>query len=110
MLNKYDQLTAPVDELSFTTVETEQTATRPVLANGQRWQQLKDLDAEEEAYFNSEDNDDDELLSPTPAKPIANGASPLKPIVDYPEDDEEDIELPEGDPPATNGDYSSEQS
>jgi protein phosphatase 4 regulatory subunit 3 len=109
MLNKYEQLTAPVDELSFTTVETEQTPNRPVLTNGQRWQQLKDLDAEEEAYFNAEENDD-EVLSPTPAKPVVNGASPLKPVVDYPEDDEEDIELPIQEPPTVNGDHESEES
>lgn len=58
----------------------------------QRWQGAHDLDAEEEQYFNTSD-DEDELAAakPKPMGAMANGASPLmKPLVDYP-DDEEDI-------------------
>jgi protein phosphatase 4 regulatory subunit 3 len=106
MLIRYEQLVAPADELSFTTVETEQTPNRPMLINGQRWQHaLKDMDAEEEAYFNAEDNDDEDALSPSPAKPVANGASPLKPLVDYPDDDDEEIDLPGEEPIILNGDH-----
>jgi protein phosphatase 4 regulatory subunit 3 len=88
LLEKYDQIMAPVpDELSFTTVETE-TPTRTLPTNGQRWQGLKD-DHEEEAYFNTSDNEEDEALSPPLSRPVPNGQSPFKPLVDYPEDDEE---------------------
>jgi protein phosphatase-4 regulatory subunit 3 len=103
MLTKYDQFHNPIDELSFTTVDTEQTPQRPMLINGNRWSQsLKEMEAEEEAYFNSEENDEDELLSPTTGKPALNGASPVKPLVDYPEDDDEDLDLPTAEP-FTNG-------
>jgi protein phosphatase 4 regulatory subunit 3 len=106
MLIRYEQLVAPADELSFTTVETEQTPNnRAMLINGQRWQHsLKDMDPEEEAYFNTEDNEEEEL-SPSPAKPVPNGASPLKPLVDYPDDDDEEIDLPGEEPVILNGDH-----
>jgi protein phosphatase-4 regulatory subunit 3 len=88
LLEKYDQIMAPVpDELSFTTVETE-TPTRTLLTNGQRYQGLKDVDHEEETYFNTSDNEEDGALSPD-TRPTPNGQSPFKPLVDYPEDDEE---------------------
>lgn len=97
LLAKYEQIAASMDELSFTTVDTE-TPTRLQVLNGQKWQQgLKDMDPEEESYFNSEDTEEDELLS-SPTKPVTNGASPIKPLVDYPEDDEEEQDLPVGVP------------
>lgn len=72
----------------------EMTPTRGIKVNGnQRWQGLKE-DAAEEAYFNTSD-DEDELAAPE-VKPsesrLANGASPLmKSLVDYPDDDFEDV-------------------
>ena len=78
-----------------------------VLVNGggTRWQGIKDTDADEEAYFDSVDNEDDEdeLTLPTAApgmtKPITNGlsmhssASSVKhQLVSYPDDDNEDGE------------------
>jgi protein phosphatase 4 regulatory subunit 3 len=110
MLHRYEQLMLPVDELSFTTVETEQTPIRHPLVNGQRWQHLKDMDAEEEAYFNADENEDDDALSPSPTKPVVNGASPLKPLVDYPEDDDEDMELPGEETIKLNGEHAAEES
>lgn len=56
-----------------------------------RWQGAQELDAEEEQYFNTSD-DEDELAASNPKSlnPLANGASPLmKPLVDYPDDEEE---------------------
>ncbi len=89
LLEKYDQIMAPVpDDLSFTTVETD-TPTRPHPANGQRWQGLKDVDHETEAYFNTSDNEEDGALSPPATRPLPNGQSPFKPLVEYPDDDEE---------------------
>lgn len=57
-----------------------------------RWQGLREMDADEEAYFNTSDDEEDIPID-TPSKstsglPSANGASPLKPLVDYPSDEE----------------------
>jgi protein phosphatase-4 regulatory subunit 3 len=68
LLQKYEAMNSapPPDELSsFTTVETEQTpnanANRPTATlNGHRWQGLKEMDADEENYFNTSDGDEDE--------------------------------------------------
>jgi len=88
-------------------VETEQTSsTRTVPMNGQRWQHsLREMDVEEEAYFNTEENDP---ASPTPAKAITNGVSPIKPLVNYP-DDEEEMELPKEESLTLNGNHGSEK-
>lgn len=57
-----------------------------------RWQGLREMDADEEAYFNTSDNEEDTPID-TPSKstsglPSVNGASPVKPLVDYPSDEE----------------------
>ena len=89
---------------SFMTSEMETPNTRYITINGsgQRWQGLKETDPDEDAYFNTSDNDEEEdelagdSLTPN-ASPhglrsrLSNGlgASPLaKPLVDYPEEDE----------------------
>ncbi|KAK3092141.1 Platinum sensitivity protein [Teratosphaeriaceae sp. CCFEE 6253] len=53
------------------------------------------MDGDEEAYFNAEDDevDDDDLGLPTLGKGglgMPNGASPVRPLVNYPDDDEEE--------------------
>ena len=63
-----------------------------IKVNGsRRWQGVKEMDAEEEQYFNTSD-DEDELSSKSQHIPsITNGASPLlKHLIDYP-DDEDDV-------------------
>lgn len=89
---------------SFMTSDADTPNTRHVTINGggTRWQGLRDTDADEEAYFNAsdgEDDDEDELSRdgpPTPMSHIVNGASPLsKPLVDYADDDDdEEDDLP----------------
>ena len=58
------------------------------MLNGGKWGQgLKEVDADEEAYFNTSD-DEDEIAGT--AKPAINGASPVRPLVNYPDDDDDD--------------------
>ena len=96
---RYDQTQgfAPSMETSFLDTE-EDTPKRPETGRGSRWESgVKDLDAQEEEYFNTSD-DEDEVHVQTPGKSSSrssvNGASPLsKPLVDYPSDEEnENIE------------------
>lgn len=86
---RYDQLQglAPNMEISFLDTE-EDTPKRPETGRGNRWEGIKDLDAAEEEYFNTSD-DEDEAHSKSPSgRSSMNGASPLKPLVDYPSDEE----------------------
>lgn len=98
IINKYEQITAPVpDELSFTTVETESAPHKAGLGavNGRPYQGLRE-DPDEEAYFNGEEADDeeDQALSPiASSKTLSNGSSPSKPLVDYPDDNDDEDEL-----------------
>lgn len=86
---RYDQLQglAPNMETSFLDTE-EDTPKRPETVRGNRWEGIKDLDAAEEEYFNTSD-DEEETPSKSPSsRGSMNGASPLKPLVDYPSDEE----------------------
>jgi protein phosphatase-4 regulatory subunit 3 len=86
---RYDQTQgfAPSLETSFLDTE-EDTPKRPETGRGNRWETgLKDLDTQEEEYFNTSDDEDDILGKASRAS--VNGASPLsKPLVDYPSDEE----------------------
>lgn len=97
LILRYDQMQEPVttQELdnSFTSVESDTPARPAGLVNGGKWGQgLRDVDADEEAYFNTSD-DEDELAAP--GKAVLNGASPVRPLVNYPDDDveEEDVDM-----------------
>ena len=93
---KYDQLTSGyplangADDSSFTTQEG--TPHRTV--NGrQSYTGLKEMDGDEEAYFNAEDDIEDDEGLPTAVKHrLVNGASPVRPLVSYPDDEDEDEE------------------
>jgi protein phosphatase-4 regulatory subunit 3 len=98
LLHKYEALQAPYQaagEDSFTTQEgTPQRAT----INGQHQSGLREADADEEAYFNGDDDmdgeDDDDSGLPTTAKVnLPNGASPLRPLVSYPDDEEDTMDI-----------------
>ena len=91
---KYDQLTSGyplangVDDSTLTTNE----GTPHQMANGrQSFAGLKEMDGDEEAYFNTDDDIEDDEGLPTVVKhSMVNGASPVRPLVSYPDDDEED--------------------
>ena len=104
LILRYDQMNEPVttQELdhSFTSVDTEGPARNMGAVNGGKWGHgLKDVDADEEAYFNASD-DEEENAS---AKPVLNGASPVRPLVNYPDDDaeEDDMDILGGDVPSS---------
>lgn len=111
LILRYDQLQgygAQADSTLFS--QDEDSTPRRMPLNGQRWQGVKELDAAEEEYFNGSDDEDDvsdavlicEYLlmraqwprenHTTLAAGVPNGsASPMvKPLVDYPDDDDED--------------------
>jgi protein phosphatase-4 regulatory subunit 3 len=93
LILKYDQNHEPVttQELdnSFTSVDSDTPARHPTSVNGGKWGQgLKEVDADEEAYFNTSDDEDDHILGT--GKPLLNGASPVRPLVNYPDDDADD--------------------
>ncbi|KAF1935343.1 DUF625-domain-containing protein [Clathrospora elynae] len=95
LILKYDQLhehvtTQELDQ-SFTSVDSE-TPARHAAANGGKWGPgLKELDADEEAWFNTSDDEDEHM--PGTGKPVMNGASPVQPLVNYPDDDADDDDM-----------------
>jgi protein phosphatase-4 regulatory subunit 3 len=105
LVQKYDQFQHPFlgtnaeGDTSFTTEPDTPDALRSRMMNGRQiFSGLRESDPEEDAYFNTEDDgdtdlgDDEEGALPTTATArLPNGhASPVKPLVDYPDDDEED--------------------
>ncbi|KAL8921804.1 MAG: hypothetical protein Q9208_005561 [Pyrenodesmia sp. 3 TL-2023] len=93
LILRYDQFQGynPDDPTLFGQ-DQDGTPTRSTVNGNQRWQGVKEMDATEEAYFNTSD-DEDELAHKkviTKRQPTANGTSPLgKSLVDYPDDEEE---------------------
>lgn len=89
---KYDQANEPyqpngVDDSSFTTQE----GTPHRQPNGRQGYQGLHVDDKEEDYFNGEDDIEDEAALPTKVQQSpTNGASPARPLVNYPIDDDDD--------------------
>jgi len=109
LLDRYHEMkngvSATVDETSFST-QGNASPRSGVINGGQRWQSFKETDAEEEAYFNTSDGEDDEEASlPTAAtaKNMVNGNSPVRPLVAYPDDEEDAMDLLAASPESING-------
>lgn len=104
LILRYDQYRQgynPDEDTPLFSQDGDTSPTRPRLMENPRWQGSKEMDPTEEAYFNTSDDEDE-----TPLKGRSpNGASPLlKPLVDYPDDDEDVMDTkaaPPGAPPAT---------
>lgn len=98
LILRYDQMQAfnPDMETTLFGPEGDNTPNHVKTNGNQRWQGARDLDAAEEAYFNTSD-DEDEISTKTNTQstaPLLNGASPLlKSLVDYPDDDEEIMDV-----------------
>ena len=86
---RYDQIQglAPNVETSFADTE-EDTPKRRETVRGNRWNGIKDLDAAEEEYFNTSDEEDETSRKSPSTRRSMNGASPVKPLVDYSSDEE----------------------
>ncbi|CAK3999023.1 related to DUF625 domain [Lecanosticta acicola] len=106
IVHRYEQFQHPYlpatgeGETSFTTEPNTPDRGRSV--NGrQLFSGLKEPDPDEDAYFSTDDDpegdlgDDDELQLPTAATArLSNGHnSPMKPLVNYPDDDDDDDEM-----------------
>ncbi|KAJ5688939.1 hypothetical protein N7462_003331 [Penicillium macrosclerotiorum] len=92
---RYDQMQGYGAEADSTLFSQDDSGTpQRMHLNGQRWQGVKEMDAAEEDYFNTSDDDDEwqHDNGAVGAVGLPNGsASPVvKPLVDYPDDDEED--------------------
>lgn len=106
IVHRYEQFQHPYlpttgeGDTSFTTEPGTPDALRGRAMNGrQLFSGLKEPDADEDAYFNADDDpdgdlgdDDDDLQLPTAATArLPNGhVSPMKPLVNYPDDDDDD--------------------
>lgn len=108
ILVKYDQLTNEHDPdlILFSNDNEDVQANRRQMTN--QWA-LQDMEAEQEAYFNTSDDEEDEAASDIAhrqpssdrmqwqkrrqrSEPANPGASPVqKPLVDYPDEDEDDV-------------------
>lgn len=90
LVKRYDDSYNASMETSF--VETEAGTPTRHQSGGRRWNELKGLDAAEEEYFNTSDNEEESPAKSSPDRPsIINGASPVsKPLVDYNSDEEGD--------------------
>lgn len=117
LILRYDQAQGYNANLDASFLDTEEDtpgksleppSTQLTRTTGNRWQGVKDLDAAEEEYFNTSDDEDDidhskDPLTPTTVRSSAsnniNGASPLTKsspsplLVDYPSDEEPDVDL-----------------
>lgn len=113
LILRYDQMQGfnPGADTTLFSNDGTTTPTRTPNVNGNRWAGVKDMDAAEEAYFNTSDDEDDHEASPKTKRlrssprdhALTNGvtSSPmLKSLVDYP-DDEDD--LMDTDPPHRHG-------
>lgn len=90
---RYDQTQGFASNMESSFLDTEEDATpkRPETGRGNRWEGIKDLDAQEEEYFNTSDDEEDVAVKASSSRAAANGASPTsKPLVDYNSDEEND--------------------
>ncbi|KAI9810151.1 MAG: Platinum sensitivity protein [Pycnora praestabilis] len=94
---RYDQMKGfnSEAEQNFLNAE-EDTQSRAQINGGQRWQGVKEMDAVEEEYFNTSDDEDD---AKTTQRSTTNGVAlpslSMKPLVDYPDDDDEGMDTKE---------------
>ncbi|KMU84820.1 binding / hydrogen ion transporting ATP synthase [Coccidioides immitis H538.4] len=99
LMIRYDQMQgygAQPDATLFSQDEST-TPTRNLINGGHRWQGVREMDAAEEEYFDASDDEEDEGKPAAESSAALNGsASPAaKPLVDYPDDDDDAMEVTE---------------
>ncbi|KAJ5495127.1 hypothetical protein N7539_000243 [Penicillium diatomitis] len=95
LILRYDQMQGNGADADATLFSQDENAPQRLPLSGQRWQGVKEMDAAEEEYFNASDDEDEwtqESRAAVAETAVANGsASPVvKPLVDYPDDDEDE--------------------
>jgi len=93
MIHLYDTTSGFAASQGESFADTEEdTPKRPGTGRGNRWDSgIKDLDNEEEAYFNTSDDEDEPSGTQQPIRTLRNGVSVVsKPLVDYNSDEDND--------------------
>ena len=98
LILRYDQMQGgynPEVDSTLFSQDADGTPNRGNVNGNQRWQGVKEMDAAEEAYFNTSDDEDElankKVSGKRPA--MANGGPTLaKSLVDYPDDDEDNMD------------------
>lgn len=101
LIMKYETYQSGYDLAQADDSYTTQEGTPQRTVNGtHRFGGLKEADADEEAYFNADDDmdgeEDDESGLPTAASTKANmpnGASPMRSLVNYPDDEDDPMDI-----------------
>ncbi|OGE56819.1 hypothetical protein PENARI_c002G11658 [Penicillium arizonense] len=97
LILRYDQMQgqgygAEADSALFS--QDEGSTPRRIPMNGQRWQGVREMDAAEDEYFNTSDDEDEwsqDRGTITVGPPNGSASPAVKSLVDYPDDDDEDI-------------------
>ncbi|KAG2416154.1 hypothetical protein HFD88_007347 [Aspergillus terreus] len=96
LILRYEQMQGYGAETADTTLFSQDDGMSARMQPNGRWQGVKEMDAAEEEYFNASDDEDEWQQDSQPhaavgAAPQNGAASPvIKPLVDYPDDDEDD--------------------
>ncbi|KAJ5716485.1 hypothetical protein N7493_008396 [Penicillium malachiteum] len=93
LILRYEQMQGYGAEAEPLFSNEDDSTPRRMPLNGQRWQGVKEMDAAEEDYFGTSDDEDDwhQDNRAAIAASTSNGSTPAdKPLVDYPDDDDED--------------------
>ena len=114
LILRYEQMMAPPPAQDMTLFSNDGILPeeRKGLVNGNRWHGVKEMDADQQAYFDTSDDDEEEEddfeslpnKRPRPSRPpLTNGLSSSaiskSPLVDYPDDEEDDLALSSQSPP-----------
>ena len=95
LILRYDQMQGYNAEMDSTLFgqEDDMAPVRTKVNGNHRWQGVREMDATEEEYFNTSDDEDELSAKPRVTTSMTNGSSGFKPLVDYPDDDEEATDM-----------------